>query len=136
MRIVELARTALQAELLRYKAMAARLGIRAACGVAGLVFVLAVLAMLEAALWQVIATYILPIYATLSMMGVNLVIAAGFGFFAMRSTPGRTEIEALAVRKQAVTGMQRSAAFGALVPIATAVWRNRGRSSGRRRLLR
>ena len=126
MRSGNLAKAALEAEILRYRYMAARQGKRAAFGVVALVFSLGFLISLEIALWQIIALYILPIYATLIVLGLNLVIAAVFGGLAMRSAPGQGEIDALDVRNTAVTALQRSLAFSALVPVATGLWRRRG----------
>lgn len=126
MRSANLAKAALRAEILRYKYMAARQGKRAAFGMVGVVFAIGCLISLEIALWQIAAMYVLPIYATLIVLGINLVIAAVFGILAMRSSPGQGEIDALDVRNTAVTALQRSLAFGALVPVAASLWRRRG----------
>lgn len=139
MRSVNLARAAIEAEILRYKYMAARQGKRVAFGVVALVFAVGFLISLEIALWQIIATYLLPIYATLIVLGINLVIAALFGALALRSSPSQGEIEALDVRNTAVTALQRSLAFSALVPVATGLWRRRGntqRAVGKRKFFR
>jgi hypothetical protein len=44
------------------------------------------------------------IYATLVLLGVNLVIASVFGLLAARSSPGHAEREAQRVRRQALDG--------------------------------
>jgi hypothetical protein len=122
MRSVNLVKVAIEAEILRYKSMAARQGRRAAFGVAGLIFGIGFLVSLEIVGWQMARMYILPIYATLCMMGFNFLIAAGFAAVAMRSSPGRPEIEALAVRQRAVQGLRTSLTVSALIPAAGYLW--------------
>ncbi|WP_428491714.1 hypothetical protein [Rhodopila sp.] len=126
MRSVNLLKLAIDAEILRYKSMAARQGRRAAFGVMALVFGMGVLITLEIAGWQVAGMYLLPIYATLCVLGFNLVVAAVLALIAMRSSPSRTEIDALDVRKKAVQALQTSLTFSALVPTAGYLWRRRG----------
>ena len=125
MRSVNLAKVAIQSEILRYKAMAARQGRRAAFSLLALIFGFGFLITLEIAIWQVLRMYILPIYATLCLLGFNLLIAVAFGFVAMRSSPSRAEIDALDVRKTAVKALQRSLTMGALVPVTGMLWRRR-----------
>jgi uncharacterized membrane protein len=126
MRSVNLVKVAIEAEILRYKSMAARQGRRAGFGVAALIFGVGFLISLEIAGWQTARMYILPIYATLGVMGFNFVIAAVFVVVAMRSSPGQSEIDALAVRKRAVEALQTSVAISTLVPAAGYLWRRRG----------
>jgi hypothetical protein len=102
MRSVDLLKIALEAELLRLRAMLARQGRRAAFAFAGLVFALAVLACAELAGWQGLRLRVEAIPATLILLGINLVIAAVFGLLAARSSPGHAEREALRVRQQAL----------------------------------
>jgi hypothetical protein len=71
MRSVNLIKVAIEAEILRYKSMAARHGRRAAFGVVALIFGLGFLVTLEIAGWQMIRMYIEPIYATLCVMGLT-----------------------------------------------------------------
>src|ERR1700709_2859691 len=110
MRRVNLAKVAIEAEFLRYKSMAARQGRRAGFGVAALIFGLGFLTTLEIAGWQGSRMYMLTFYATLCIMGFNFVVAAGFAVVAMRSSPSRSEIDALEVRKKAVHALQTSLA--------------------------
>jgi len=124
--VVNLIRVVIEAEVLRYKSMAARHGRRAAFGVVALIFGLGFLVTLEIAGWQTIRMFILPIYATLCMMGLNLPIAAGFAMVALRSSPSRAEIDSLEVRKKAVQALQTSLTISALVPAAGYFWRRRG----------
>jgi hypothetical protein len=127
MRSVNLVKVAIEAEVLRYKTMAARQGRRAGFGVAALIFGVGFLITLEIAGWQTARMYILPIYATLCVMGFNFLIAAGFAMVAMRSSPSRSEIDALAVRKRAVQALQTSLTISALIPAAGYLWDRRGR---------
>jgi hypothetical protein len=136
MRSVNLLKLVIEAEILRYKSMAARHGRRAAFGVVALIFGLGFLATLEIAGWQTIRMYILPIYATLCVMGLNFVIAAGFAIVAFRSSPGRSEIDALEVRKKAVLALQTSMTISALVPAAGYLWRQRGNKRSQVKRLR
>jgi hypothetical protein len=138
MRSVNLLKVAIEAEILRYKFMAARQGRRAAFGMFGLVFMVGFLTCLEIAGWQAVRMYLEPIYATLCVMGANLIIASAFAVLAMRSSPSRAETDALEVRQKAVKGLQTSLAITALVPMAETLWRRRGgarKPLGKRRLL-
>jgi hypothetical protein len=58
--------------------------------------------------------------------GINLVVAAIFGFLAARSSPGHAEREALRVRRQALEAARGSLAFTAAIPAATTLLRLRG----------
>jgi hypothetical protein len=136
MRSVNLVKVAIEAEILRYKSMAARQARRAGFGVAALIFGVGFLITLEIAGWQAARMYIQPIYATLCIMGFNFVVAAVFAVVAMRSNPGRSEIDALAVRKRAVQALQTSMAISALVPAAGYLWRRRGDKRGQAKRLR
>jgi membrane-bound ClpP family serine protease len=134
MRSVNLMKVAIEAEILRYKSMAARQGRRAGFGVAALIFGLGFLITLEIAGWQTIRMYILPIYATLCVMGFNLLIAAAFAMVALRSSPSRAEIDALEVRKKAVQALQTTMMISGLVPTAGYLWRRRGNKRRQARL--
>ena len=127
MRVTNLAKVAAQAEILRIQYMLKRQGTRAAFGLVALIFAVAVLVFANIIGWQVVRLYVSAIYASLIMFGINLVIAAIFGFLAARSTPSREEQEALDLRRQAVHEVRNSLALGALVPVAGTLlraWRN------------
>lgn len=57
--------------------------------------------------------YLVALPATLILLGINLVVAAIFGFLAARSSLGHTEREALRVRRQALEAARGSLAFTA-----------------------
>ena len=126
MRAVSLLRVAAEAELLRLRHMLMRQGMRAAYGLMAALFAVGVLVLINVAGW-----YVQPIYATLVLLGVNLVIAAIFALLAARSSPGHAEREALRIRQQAIHDARGSLALTAIIPIAGAVLRAR-RSQPRR----
>ena len=75
-RSINLLKLALEAELLRLRAMTARQGRRAVFAVVALIFALVVLALAEAAGWLALRHRFPSIPATLILLGINLVIAA------------------------------------------------------------
>jgi hypothetical protein len=125
MRAVNLAKVAAEAEILRIRHMLKRQGMRAAFGLAALIFALGVLVLAHVAGWQVLRLYVPPIYATLILLVVDLVVAAIFGILAGRSSPSHDEREALAIRQRALHGARSSLALGALIPVAGAFLRSR-----------
>lgn len=135
MRSVNLLRIAAEAEVLRYRCMAARQGRRAAFGAIALLFVLAVLALGEVAAWLALYPRFAAIETTLILLGISLVIAIVFGLLAARSSPSRAEREALRVRQQSLDAARGALSLAALVPVGNALlrdWRNNGRSLVRR----
>jgi hypothetical protein len=125
MRAVNLAKVAAEAEIVRIRHMLKRQGMRAALGLVAVLFVLGVLVLAHFAGWQVLRLYVPPIYATLILLGVDLVVAAIFGILAARSSPSGTEHEALSVRQRALREARSSLALGALIPVAGALLRSR-----------
>ncbi len=136
MRTTNLIKVAAQAEMLRYQHMLKRQGIRAAFGFAALVFIVGVLVLANVIGWQVARMYVVPIYASLIMLGVNLVIAAIFGLLAARSSPSRHETDAVEIRQRALREARGSVALSAVIPLAGALLRARGDKPGRRSFLR
>ena len=135
MRSVNLLRIAAEAEVLRYRCMAARQGRRAAFGAIALLFVLAVLALGEVAAWLALYPRFAAIETTLILLGISLVIAIVFGLLTARSSPSRAEREALRVRQQSLDAARGALSLAALVPVGKALlrdWRNNGRSLVRR----
>jgi hypothetical protein len=116
MRAVNLAKVAAEAEILRIQHMLKRQGMRAALGM---------LVLAHVAGWQVLRLYVPPIYATLILLGADLVVAAIFGTLAARSSPSGDEREALALRQRALHEARSSLALGALIPVAGALLRSR-----------
>jgi hypothetical protein len=138
-RSINLLKLALDAEILRLRAMVARQSRRAAFGSIAIVFALAVLALAEIASWQGLRLRVEAIPTTLILLGINLVITAAFGLLAARSTPGHAEREALRVRQQALDAARGSLLLTAGVPAATALLgldRRGGRGRSWFRLLR
>lgn len=131
MRSGDLAKIAAEAEVLRIKHMLKRQGLRAAFGLIALVFLLAVLILANIAAWQVLQLYISPINATLVLLGINLLLAIIFGLIAVRSSPSRTEREALAIRQRALGEARNSLALSALVPAVGTFLRWRWQSKQR-----
>jgi hypothetical protein len=118
-RSLNLLKLALDAEILRLRAMLARQGRRAAFGGVAIVFALAVLALAEVAGWQGLHLRVEAIAATFILLGINLVIAAIFGLFAARASPAHAELEALRVRQEALDAARGSFLLTAAVPAAT-----------------
>ena len=127
MRSVNLLKFAAEAELLRYRCMAARQGRRAAFGAVALVFVLAVLVLGEVAAWLALCLRFAAIPTTLILLGINLIIAIAFGLLAARSSPSHAEREALQVRQQSLDAARGMLSLAALVPVGNTLlrhWRN------------
>jgi hypothetical protein len=125
MRAVNLAKVAAEAEILRIQHMLKRQGMRAALGLVAVLFALGMLVLAHVAAWQVLRLYVPPIYATLILLGADLVVAAIFGTLAARSSPSGDEREALALRQRALHEARSSLALGALIPVAGALLRSR-----------
>jgi hypothetical protein len=136
MRAANLVKVAAQAEILRIQHMLKRQGMRAAFGLAGLIFILGALVLLHVIGWQVLRLYVSAIYASLIMLAVDLVIAAVFGLLAARSSPSRQEREASDVRRRALHEARSSVALGALIPLAGALLRSRRGATQKRPLWR
>ena len=133
MRSINILKVAAEAELLRLRLLLARQGRRAAFGVIGVIFMLGMLVLAEVAGWQLLRLYVEPISATLTLLGINFVIAALFGMLAARSSPGHAEREALRIRRQALDAAQGALSLTAAVPVASTLLRLGRRGGGRRR---
>jgi hypothetical protein len=57
-----------------------------------------------------------PVYPSVIMRGVNLLIAAVFSILAFRSSPSRHERQAFEVRQEALREARSSLALGAIIP--------------------
>jgi ribose/xylose/arabinose/galactoside ABC-type transport system permease subunit len=134
MRAPNLVKVAAQAEVMRIQSMVKRQGSRAALGLVALIFIVGALAFANVAGWQVARMYVEPIYTTLIMLGVNLLIGIIFALFAARSSSSQPEREALEIRQRALREARSSFALGAAIPVATTFlryWRNSRRSQRR-----
>jgi hypothetical protein len=136
MRAVNLAKVAARAEILRLKHTLKRQAMRVVYGLVAVVFAIGVLVLVNVVAWQVLQIYMMPIYATLVLLGINLLIATIFGIVATRSSPSRIERDALAIRRKALQEAQASLALGAALPLASALLRSRGGTQYRRRFWR
>lgn len=116
MRSLKLARVAAQAELLRLRRYGERQVGRVVIGAIAAVFLLACLACVHfAGYFALRRADILPVWATLIVAGVDLLLALIFGLSALRNQPGRLEREALEVRLVAQQQMMETAAVTAVV---------------------
>ena len=136
MRATNLTKVAAQAEVLRIQHMLKRQAVRAAFGLAALVFALGALVLANIASWQIMRIYVEPIYASLIMLGINLLVAIIFGLLAAISSPSQHEREALEVRRRALREARSSLALGAVIPIASALLRSQRRDNTSRSLFR
>ena len=111
MRTLRLARIAVEAEGLRLRHGARRTAVRAVLALIALGFLLGAVVFLQVAAWYWLRqSWDLPA-AALILAGIELVLA---GLLATRSSPGRLEVEALAVRNRALEAASSSLAFSAL----------------------
>lgn len=131
MRSVNLLKIAAEAEWLRLQALMKRQVLRGVYGTVAALFALAVLTLAEVAAWQGLRLEVTAIAATLILLGINLALAAIFGYLAARSAPGHPEREALRVRREALDAARGSLAFTALVPVATHLLTGRRRNRRR-----
>jgi hypothetical protein len=125
MRAANLAKIAVEAEILRIQHMLKRQGMRAVFGLLAVIFALGILVLANVAGWQLLQQHTQAIYATLIVLGVNLLFAAIFGLLAARSSPSRTERDALEIRRRALHEARSTLALGALIPVAGVLLRSR-----------
>jgi TRAP-type C4-dicarboxylate transport system permease small subunit len=114
MRALRLARIAAEAEGLRLRERAQRTAVRVACGMVAMVFIFGVLIFLHIAAWYWIRQSWRQEYAALTLAAADLVLALLLVFLASRSSPSRVEVEALAVRQQALASVGSSLAVSSL----------------------
>jgi hypothetical protein len=117
-RSLNLLKIAAEAELVRWQAIGKRQGWRVAFALLAVVFLLGLLAMGEVACWQALGWWFTPLSASLMMAGANLVVALGFAVLALRSSPGRDELEALRLRQRALLETRSSLMIASLIPAA------------------
>lgn len=99
---LRLVRIALEAELLRLGQAARRIAIRAAMGCIALVLLLGAVGFGHIAAWYWLRQYLPSQSVALIFVGTDLLFALILGVLALRSAPGRAELEALEVRRHAL----------------------------------
>jgi hypothetical protein len=132
MRSLRLARIAAEAEGLRLRQRAKRTAVRLAFGVVALVFLAGALAFAHIAAWFWLRLDWEARHASLILAGADLVLAVFLALLAARSSPGRVEREALAVRQRAIDTATSPLALSALaMPVlrvlGNLLWRRRSR---------
>jgi TRAP-type mannitol/chloroaromatic compound transport system permease large subunit len=131
-RTVRLLQVAAEAEILRLRYLMRRHGMRAAFGVLAAIFGLSVLVLLDVTGWQLLRMYVTAIYATLLLLGINLVIALVFGALAARSSVSTHEREALRIRQQALQEARGTLGLAALLPVTRYLLAGNRRRGARR----
>jgi hypothetical protein len=114
MRTFSLVRVAADAELLRLRLRARRAAVRVILALVALGFLAGAAVFCHLALWYWLRHYFEPPQSALILAGIDIVLAVCLALLAARSTPSRTELEALDVRQRAVEGITASLAFSAL----------------------
>jgi phage shock protein PspC (stress-responsive transcriptional regulator) len=114
MRPLRLARIAAEAEGVRLRHSAQRTVVRVVFAMIALIFLAGTLVFLHIAAWFWLRQSWEHQYAALILAGADLVLALLLAVVAMRSSPDRVELEALAVRQRALEGATASIAWSAL----------------------
>ena len=114
MRTLRLARIAAEAEGLRLRERARRTVVRAMLCVIALGFLAAAVVVAHIAAWFWLRVSWSDQGAALVIAGADAIIAMLLMVLAARSSPGRLEVEALAVRRRAVESAAGSLAISAL----------------------
>jgi hypothetical protein len=114
MRAFRLARVAAEAEALRVREMMRRTAMRAAFGIIAMGFLGGAVVFAHVAAWFWLRVAWEAQHAALIVAGADLVLAILLAVLAARSSPSRVELEALAVRRQAVESVGSTLAFSAL----------------------
>ena len=116
MRFFQLARVAIEAELLRLRHRARRTVSRVVVGCFAMALSFGVLLFGHVAAWYWLRGYLAGQYVALIFLGVDLLLAVICGVLASSSRPGRLELEALDVRRRALED-----AVGSLTVMAMAI---------------
>jgi hypothetical protein len=114
MRTLRLARIAAEAEGLRLRERVRRSVIRAVLGIVALGFLACAVVFAHISGWFWLRTYWERLPAALIVTGADLVLTAVLALLAARSSPGRAELEALAVRRRALDSAASTLAFSAI----------------------
>jgi hypothetical protein len=114
MRAFRLARIAAEAEGLRLRHRARRTAVRATLALGSLGFLLAAVVFCHVAAWSSLRQHWDQPFAALILAGADVVLAVFLALLAARSSPGRVELEALAVRQHATQSITGTLAFSAM----------------------
>jgi|SRR5579863_5031147 len=114
MRTLRLARIAVEAEGLRLRHRTRRAVVRGMLMVLALGFLVGAAVFCHVAAWFCLRFYWQQPGSALILAGADLVLAAFLALLAARSSPGRVEVEALAVRQRAVDSITGTLALSAL----------------------
>ena len=108
LRPVTLARIAVDAEVLRWQTFGSRIVTRLVLVVFAVVFLLGALTVLHFAAWHLLSIDlgIGNYWAGLAVGGFDLLVTIVLILLARRSTPSRTEREAVEVRQRAIAGLK------------------------------
>ena len=130
MRTVDLGRTAAQAEVLRLKRLVRRQITRVVWGAMAAVFLIAVLIMVHVVIFALLTTELSPVWSTVVLLVIDLVIAIIFLALAARGSPDTLEVEARTIRDQALLEMRESLAVSAILsPVTRMAFRSAGRKN-------
>lgn len=115
MRVFQLAQVAARAEGVRVRALIRRVLGSAMMGLVALLFLLTAVAFGHLAMWHALREGVGWSNALSAAVigGCDLILAVLLGLAAARSTPSRTETEALAVRQRATEGIAASVSLTA-----------------------
>lgn len=114
MRTLRLAQIAAEAEGLRLRHRAGRAVTRGVFAIVALGFLAGAVVFAHVAAWSWLRLDWQAQHAALIVAGADLVLAAILALLAARSSPGRVELEALAVRRRALESAAGTLAFSAL----------------------
>jgi hypothetical protein len=114
MRALRLARIAAEAEGVRLRERMRRTAARAAFALVAMAFLAGAVVFAHIAAWFWLRLSWDAQYAALIVAGFDLVLAILLALLAARSSPGRVELEALAVRRHAIDSAASTLAFSAL----------------------
>jgi hypothetical protein len=114
MRTLRLARVAAEAEGLRLRQQVRRTVVRTAFGIVAMGFLSCAVVFAHISAWFWLRLYWERLHAALILTAADLVVAVVLAWIAARSSPGRVELDALAVRRQALDRATSTLAFSAL----------------------
>ena len=125
---LRLLRIALEAEQLRISLQLRRTAVRIVMGSIALLLLLGALGFGHVAAWYWLRSYLLAQYVALIFAGFDLLFALIFFTVAFRSSPGLAEVEALAVRRNALQQAGESVTLTAmLVRVFEVMFRSRSK---------